>query len=178
MANTGRGPRVTVRFSANGKEGVVAVKLTTATFFGLRPTRVVKQSRNGRRYRVRGETGGKQFKVLLFDGNVQPPTNGESSDEITTIQIPAPSNFTIDDIIAVTQTWQRNRPRFIVSPDGRWYSADGGAGLGGFPTLPGLPGNPFNPTLPGGNLGSIGGAIGGLIDIIGSGPQGGVLQLP
>lgn len=172
MAGTGRGPRVTVRFNANGKQGAVAIKLSTAVFFGLRPTRIIRQSRNGRRYRVRGERGGKQFKVLLFDGSVNPPTGDESAEKITTIQLPAPANFTIDDIIAVTQTWNRNRPRFIVSPDGRWYSTDGGTGgLGGLPTLPGLPGNPFDPILPGGNLGS-------LADILGGGPQGGVLQLP
>lgn len=156
MANTGRGPRVTVELSNGGlfglgrKDGTVAVKLTTAAYFGLRPTRVVRQASNGRRYRVRGEKGGKKIKVLLFDGSVEPPANGESSEVISTIQIPIPAKFTIDDAIAAVRQFPNNRPRFIVSNDGRWYSVDEGGlngligGLPGFGGLPGLPGNPFS----------------------------------
>ncbi len=174
MAGTGRGPRVTVELSNGGlfglgrKDGTVSVKLTTAAYFGLRATRVVRTSSNGRRYRVRGEKGGKKIKVVLFDGSVNPPANGESADKITTIQIPIPADFTIDDAIAAVQQFPRNKPVIIVSNDGRWYSVDGTSGSGGGGGLPGLPGSPF---LPGGNLGTIG-------DILGGGPQGGVLQLP
>ncbi len=172
MAKTGRGPRVSYEFpsvrSDNGKqkEGIIRVKLTTARFFGFKPATIVRKSKRNTYYTVRGEKGGQSFKVILFDGKTDPPSDGSSAKKISYISLPAPSSYTIRDIIKACDSFPKNKPKFIVSPDGRWYSVDTRTLIDkildniptpDLPTLPGLPGNPF-PGL-GGSTPNLGGVL-------------------